>query len=872
VNPTRAEPDVVGRTVSHYRVLERLGGGGMGVVYKAEDTKLNRPVALKFLPIELTRDPEAKTRFLNEARAASALDHPNICTVHEIDETADGHSFICMSFYEGETLKRRLERGALPVADAVRLAAQIADGLAKAHAQGILHRDVKPANVIVTVDGTAKIIDFGLAKLAGQAHLTRAGVAMGTASYMSPEQAQGRTVDGRTDIWSLGVLLYQMIAGEPPFRGDNEQAIMFAIVHEPHVPLRLVKVDLPEALVAIVERCLEKDCERRFASAAELRVALRQVLHALPSGELSTITTVPPISARRLTAQRRRRLLLAVGALVATAALVAAGVVLRRWLAAPPLPVARHVAFLPLEATGLGADERVLADGLTAAISEKVARLEGVAGAATWVIAPDELRRRSIADADTARRDLGATLAATGRLSRTGETVRLELALRDPASDRTLRQAVIEDRAANLPALQDEPALAVARLLGIEVDGSVRDLLRRGNTGVPAAFDGHLRGLGLLAGEDETGRLELAVSFLDRALQADRLYASAWVTLAEACRRRFVHGGEAPWGERAREAAERAVGLDAALASARAALGDVETAFGRPREALSAYTKAAELAPNAVETYWKLAQAHAALGDDDAAVRAYETAIYRRPDYWACYNQLGVYHYRQGRYEAAVTQFRQVVALLPEGTRGLNNLGALYLFLDRWPEAAGIFERSLAVRPEPAVCSNLGTVYFYQSRFGDAARMYEQALESDASDYMLWGNLGAARRLGGDQAGTREAYRRAIAAAAAEPRTGVDGQQQRADLAGYHALLGEHEQARSLLEQVIAEKPSDANVIEAIGESFDDLGDRQRALEWIGRALAGGYSRAVVEHSPALRELRADPGFARLVGEVQDRR
>jgi serine/threonine protein kinase len=362
VSPTRSEPDVIGRTVSHYRVLERLGGGGMGVVFKAEDTRLNRPVALKFLPIELTSDPEAKARFLNEARAASALDHPNICTVHEIDETADGHSFICMSFYEGETLKKRIERDPLPVSEAVRLAAQVADGLAKAHAQGILHRDIKPANVIVTADGTANIIDFGLAKLAGEAHLTRIGMAMGTASYMSPEQAQGRTVDSRTDIWSLGVLLYQMIAGELPFRGENEQAIMFGIVHEPHLPLRLIRPDLPEALMAIVERCLEKHPERRFGSAAELRVALRQVLHALPSGELTTITTATPVPAHRMPAPSRRLLLVA-GALAAVVALIAAGVLLRRFSAAPPLPDARHLAFMPFEARPPGR-RLTFADGL----------------------------------------------------------------------------------------------------------------------------------------------------------------------------------------------------------------------------------------------------------------------------------------------------------------------------------------------------------------------------------------------------------------------------------------------------------------------------------------------------------------------------
>ena len=865
MSPTRAEPDVIGRTVSHYRVLERLGGGGMGVVFKAEDTRLNRPVALKFLPIELTRDPEAKARFLNEARAASALDHPHICTVHEIDETPDGHSFICMSFYDGETLKKRLERGPLPVAAAVRLAAQIADGLAKAHAQGILHRDIKPANIILADEDTAKIIDFGLAKLAGEAHLTRAGVAMGTASYMSPEQASGRTVDGRTDLWSLGVLLFQAITGELPFRGENEQAIMYAIVHETPASLRQLAPDLPEALIAIVERCLDKNPERRFATAGELRVALRQVLHALPSGELTTITTATPVPVRRLTTRYRRRLLLTTAAVAALAVMVVAGLLLRRWLATPPLPAIRFVAFLPLEAASSAPDDRQFADGLTTAIAEKLTRVDEVAEAATWVIPLSEMRRVGAADAETTRRELGATLVVTGRLAGAGDTVQLELVLQDPASGRALRDTTIEDRAANLPALQDEPALRLAALLGVEVDERLRTQLRQGNTGVPAAFDGYVRGLGLLAAAEDAGGFESAVARFERALEADRLYAPAWIGLAEARRRRLAAGGDASWGERARDAAQHAVDLDRSLSAAWVALGETELALDRPREAVSAFAKAVELAPRAVETYWRLARAHAALGENDAAVRAFETAVYRRPELWACYNQLGYYHYRQSRYEAAVTQYRQVIALLPEGTRGLNNLGAIYMFLDRWPEAAEIFERSLAVRPQPIVCSNLGTVYFYQSRFGDAARMYEQALASDDSDYLLWGNLATTRRLSGDEAGAREAYRRAIATVAADPREGVEAQQQRADLAGYHAVLGETAKARALLAQVIAEAPNDPNVMEAIGESFDDLGDRQQALEWIGRALEAGFSRAVVENSPALRELRSDPGFAKLI-------
>ena len=235
---------MIGQTISHYRVLEKLGEGGMGIVYKAEDTKLKRTVALKFLPAELTRDAEAKERFVREARAASALDHPNVCTVYEIDE-AEGQTFISMACIEGQNLKDKIASGRLQLSEALYIAFQVALGLQAAHEKGIFHRDLKSGNVMITPKGQAKILDFGLAKSPDGATITRSGTTMGTPAYMSPEQARGEPVDHRTDIWSLGVVLYEMVAGEMPFKGGHEQAVIYSILNVDPEPITSLRADLP---------------------------------------------------------------------------------------------------------------------------------------------------------------------------------------------------------------------------------------------------------------------------------------------------------------------------------------------------------------------------------------------------------------------------------------------------------------------------------------------------------------------------------------------------------------------------------------------------------------------------------------------------
>ncbi len=281
---------MIGKIVSHYKILEKLGEGGMGVVYKAEDTKLKRTVALKFLPPELTRDPEAKKRFVREAQAASALDHSYIGTIYEINETEDGQLFIAMACYEGETLKQKIEKGPLKIKDAVEFAMQVAEGLANAHEQGIIHRDIKPDNVMVTGANRVKILDFGLAKLQGQSQFTKEGTTLGTVAYMSPEQLRGEDVDHRTDIWSLGVLIYEMVTGRVPFKGDYEQAVTYSILNEEPEPMTGLRTGVPMDLERIVAKAMAKEPAERYQNVVELPVDLRGV-KAPPKGQLSVTKT-----------------------------------------------------------------------------------------------------------------------------------------------------------------------------------------------------------------------------------------------------------------------------------------------------------------------------------------------------------------------------------------------------------------------------------------------------------------------------------------------------------------------------------------------------------------------------------------------------
>ena len=359
---------MIGQTVSHYKILSKLGEGGMGVVYKAEDLKLHRFVALKFLPPHVS-DDDATQRFVNEAHAVSALDHPNICAIHEIDQTPEGQMFIVMPCYEGASLQAIIKRGRLELDQAVDVASQVAKGLTKAHERGIIHRDVKPGNILVTSDGLTKIVDFGLAKLATQTRLTRTGTTVGTVMYMSPEQAKGEETDQRSDIWSLGVVLYEMVTGSPPFRGEHEQAIIYSIINQMAEPVGRLLPEAPKGLEQILSKALAKSPSDRYQRMSELAADLDLLKESFRM-EAAKVGT----AARRRASRPR----VWVGFGVVIAAVVLAIFLGKTYFSKPQEKPITSIAVLPLRNLSADPGQDYFSDGMTEAIIKELSQIKAL--------------------------------------------------------------------------------------------------------------------------------------------------------------------------------------------------------------------------------------------------------------------------------------------------------------------------------------------------------------------------------------------------------------------------------------------------------------------------------------------------------------
>jgi serine/threonine protein kinase/tetratricopeptide (TPR) repeat protein len=626
-----------------YRIVEEIGRGGMGVVYKAEDIKLQRSVALKFLPHQWVSDPDARERFIQEARTASALDHPNICNIYEIGETEDGRMYIAMAYYEGESLREKIKRGPLETNEAVDLAIQTASGMAKAHGKGIVHRDIKPANILVTQDALAKVVDFGLAKLAGQVKLTREGTTVGTVAYMSPEQAKGEAVDQRTDVWSLGVVLYEMLAGVLPFKGDREQALIHLILQQEPERLAKFRKDLPPGLEDIVFKALAKKPASRYQTMEEMLGDLRAIAEGLK-----------PLRAASMIFRGRVLGVKKVYAYPALAGTVILAILAALFIFPKHGQAMDSIAVLPFENVNADPSTDYLCDGIAETIINKLSQLSGFktvinrASAFTY--------KGKTVDPKKVGQELGVKAVLLTRMVRQGNRLTVSPTLVRAEDGGQLWGERYEPKLEDILSLEENIATSVVQALHLKVTEKDKRTISAREIDNAAAYEYYLKA----RQEIERGRedaLDRAVQYLQGglALVGDNALLDSAMAYAYS---QYVNIGIKPedYAAKAVEYAKKALVLDPSSAKAYATLGLIEGYFrGNQKETVRYYKKALALDPNEPEALiWLAAIYCQTLGKAPEALALLERAANVDPLNLLVLTVRGAAYYMDGRYDLAL--------------------------------------------------------------------------------------------------------------------------------------------------------------------------------------------------------------------------
>lgn len=868
--------DLIGKTISHYRIVSKIGEGGMGIVYAADDLLLARLVALKFLRPDAADDAAKRARLMSEARAAAALDHPNICTVYEIGE-ADGLIFIAFAHVPGKSLRDTLLGEPLPVDEIIDIAAQLAQGLGEAHRRGVIHRDIKPGNIMITPQGVVKITDFGLARLASAPRLTRSGTALGTVAYMAPEQACGEEVDGRSDIWSFGVVLFEMLTGRLPFEKETEAATLHAICSDPAPSVRSIRADIPASLAGAVDRCLEKNPERRYASAEDLLAALRRLQSGMQTGQLLParrgvwdMATTPVSTVRSLRLARVLRHRTAIFS-------VAAGAVAIVMLILLLSPTARliagighntdsdriHLAVLPFTNVDGNPQNQPLCDGIVEILTSSLTSLQQ--RDVFWVVPSSEVRRNNVTTSAAARKIFGVSRTVTGSVLCQNGRLLLTINLVDAHDLRQLTSTVFETPIAEVTQLQGSVVGELVKLLALETDAKSMKDLTKANTNVPGAYEQYLRGRGILSRYEQPENIDAAIACFKQALAKDPEYALAHAAIGEAYWRKYQAENDPQWLTAATGHCQHALEINDQLAPAYITLGIIHLGTGKPDEAALDLQRALELEPLNADAYRELAGAYEAQGLMEKTVETYRRAIELRPNDWAAYNNLGRFYFRHGQYELAAEQFRQVIALTPDNAQGYSSLGGTFILLERWDEAREMFRRSISIKPTYAAYANLGTLDFQQEDYTGAVEALEKAISLEAHpDIRIWWNLASSLDRLGKQDEALATYRRAAQAADAQLAVNPRDPLLLCLLAGCYQMMEDTSQVRPLLERALAIAPQNVEVLFQAGHSYEMIGDRERALELIGRAIQLGYPEQKIERAHDLEKLRADPRYQAL--------
>jgi serine/threonine-protein kinase len=718
---------VIGRTIAHYKVTAKLGAGGMGEVYRATDTKLDRDVALKVLPTSSFRDEAARARLLREARAAASLNHPYICTIYEVGE-AEGQAYIAMELVEGQPVSGRLADGPLLPDQVLRYGGQIADALAHAHEHGVIHRDLKSPNVVITPEGRAKVLDFGLAKRAtegelgeatrSQLSLTAPGVVAGTLAYMSPEQLRGEHADARSDIWALGVVLYEMAAGARPFHGHTGFELSSAIMREEPAPL---PPHISAGLRAVIRRCLEKEPNQRYQRAAELQAALEAVSSATSQARVAPVAAAP---AGRLTFRGWQLGLLATLLLLVLAVALNVGRLRDRLLGRASAPRIESLAVLPLDNMSGDANQEFFADGMTEALITELAQLRGLKKV-TSRTSVMQFKKKDKSMPEIARL-LGVDAVIEGSVQRAGDKVAVTVQLIDAVADKHLWAKSYERDLRDVISLQREVARAITEEINVNLSPADTARLAALRPVNPHAYELYLRGRFYWSQRTDEG-LKKGLEYFNQAVAEDPTYALAWAGVADAY---LNMGGEyrvLPPPEarpRAKAAALKALDLDPDLGEAHASLGLWYFHQWEWTAAEKEFQRAVELAPNYATAHHWYALLLNSLGHDDEALLHLRRAQALDPLYPSLFGSEAWFLYQRRRYDEAIEKADQVAKLFPDFSSAYMWKGLANLEIGKFQEAIADLEHAVALwHRNPGPLGRLGYVYGRAGRRAEALKI-----------------------------------------------------------------------------------------------------------------------------------------------------
>ena len=847
----------VGVLLGHYRIVEQVGKGGMGVVFRARDERLEREVAIKVLPPGTFPDESARKRFQREAQVLAKLNHPNIVMAFDFGQQ-DGIDYLVTEYIPGVTLDAKLASGALSQKQVVELGVQLAKGLSAAHRANIIHRDLKPGNLRLTGEGELKILDFGLARWrepvsehSATASLSEKDAISGTLPYMAPEQVRCEEVDVRTDIWAAGAVLYEMATGKRPFPMASSLKLIDAIQHLDPPPPSTLNGQLTPQLDAVITKSLDKDADRRYQSASELRVDLLRLLPATASSGRLSLSEFA--TAHRL----ERRIWIALVAVAVACAII--GFAIRESLIRSQQQRHKLLTVLPFDSSGQDEKTRALISGLTETVS---ARLAQQWGQNLQLISTRDVRDQGVKTIEQAWKDFGSDLVLVGDAHRVGDQIRINSSLVDPRTHRQLTARTITADVQDIFGLEDQVAGEIASLLDSEVRTSAVPVARAQYK--PAAYASYLRARGYLSEYQKAENIELAVAELKSAVAVDPDYANAYAVLGQA----YLIGYQqmnrsADWVTLAQQNCQKSESVRE-TAEGRICLGLVYNQTGKYQLAVPEFERAVQIDQSNEDGLRGLADAYGKLGNAAGAEAAYRKAISLRPNYWAVHSWLGAFFYNQARYDEAIKQFQEVVNLAPNNYRGYSNLGGLLVAVGRYKEALEPLNRSIDIRPNLEAFNNLGNAYFDLHQFGEAAEAFQRGLNLDDSDWLLWGNLGDSLYWNGAKKKAIDAYE--IAISRAGKRLAVNPMESNvlAFSASYNAMAGHTETARNQIEKALALAPSEAEVRMRAALVYNQLGDMDRCLSSLEKAVGLGYATQLIRDTPDFDHLHGNARFKKL--------